>query len=128
MITEAMFTAARETAENGLAEAVVQGWGREAGNVLAPVNTALHAGHADEARAVITDQLATVAADPCSARGLFLERILQDIDAALTTAAERDDQAAFEAAILADMRAFLSGAPVPAVFEAPAPAALATLF
>ena len=106
MITETMFARAAEILNHGLASAEMQGWGREAREVLAPVRARLdHT--ADEARATITDMLRLVAADDCAARGLYLEAILQRVMDALTPDADREANERWEAEMLADMRSFL---------------------
>ncbi|MEU3455615.1 hypothetical protein ABZ671_18740 [Micromonospora sp. NPDC006766] len=127
MITEAMFVRTAEILEAGLADAVAQGWGREARAVLAPVRASLtHT--ADEARATITDQMRVVAADPIAARGLYIEEILQRAMDALTTDADREAHARWEAALLADMRSFLYPPTTPAVEPDPAAVLVGALF
>ncbi|MBC9000471.1 hypothetical protein [Micromonospora aurantiaca (nom. illeg.)] len=106
MITDTMFARAAEILNDGLASSVMQGWGREAREVLAPVRARLNHS-ADEARATITDMLRFVAADDCAARGLYLEAILQRVMDALTPEADREADERWEAELLADMRSFL---------------------
>ncbi|MEU7802738.1 hypothetical protein AB0B10_26100 [Micromonospora arborensis] len=87
MITENTWAHAADTLAQRLQEAVAQGWGPEASARLRPVRSALDS-QADEALAVITDQLLLTHADPCSARGLYIARILDEVQDLL--AAESD--------------------------------------
>ncbi|XTZ13888.1 hypothetical protein ACQSSU_20540 [Micromonospora echinospora] len=110
MITDAMFAQTDAILTAGLDSAIVQGWGRETAEILRPVRAALNS-TADDARATITGQMRIVAADPVAARGLYIEEILQRAMDALTPEADRDADARWEAALIADMNAFLDRAP-----------------
>lgn len=78
MITENTWAHAADTLAQRLQEAVAQGWGPEASARLRPVRAALDS-QTGEALAVITDQLLVTHADPCSARGLYIAKILDEV-------------------------------------------------